>query len=101
MPKDFLTELDRLQRAEDRAMGRYAAERRMLDALYPEERHVMHFKIFPRWTLKGRRWYFHLKAKNGEIVAHSEGYVNRLDCLRTVQQIQAGARSAPTIEKLP
>lgn len=58
----------------------------------------MHFKIFPRWTLLGRRWFFHLKAKNGRIIAQSEGYANRLDCLQTVQTIQQGARHASVFE---
>ncbi|HKU52417.1 MAG TPA: YegP family protein [Nitrospira sp.] len=30
------------------------------------------------------KWYFRVKADNGEIIAQSEGYYNRGDCYRTI-----------------
>lgn len=31
------------------------------------------------------QWYFHIIATNGEIVASSEGYRNKTDCLKTAK----------------
>lgn len=47
-------------------------------------------EIFPRKTLmRGRQWYFRVKATNGETIAHSEGYKNRGDCISTAQTLRA------------
>ena len=45
--------------------------------------------------LRKRQWYFRIKGENGEIVAQSEGYKNRTDCISTVHLLKrelAGAR---------
>ena len=47
----------------------------------------MNFVLFRRLTLRGYRWFWHLKAGNGEIIAHSEGYHNKDDALDTIQAI--------------
>lgn len=51
------------------------------------------FKVYPRWTLRGRRWFWHLKAANGEIIAQGEtnGYRHRLDCRHAIQLIREQA----------
>lgn len=36
-------------------------------------------ETFDRRTLWGRRYFFRIKAANGEVIAQSEGYRNRLD----------------------
>jgi uncharacterized protein YegP (UPF0339 family) len=38
-----------------------------------------------------REWRFRLKARNGEIIAQSESYKNRLDCLHAVELIKKSA----------
>lgn len=40
----------------------------------------MKIEIFSRRGLLGRRYYFRIRAKNGEPIAHSEAYQNRGDC---------------------
>ena len=55
---------------------------------------MLKFVMFPRWTLRGRRWFVRIVAKNGEVVAQSEGYVRRIDAQRTVNLIQSQARLA-------
>ena len=41
----------------------------------------MKFEVYARPTLRGRRWFWRLRAGTGEIIATSEGYRNRLDAL--------------------
>ncbi len=43
----------------------------------------MKLEIFSRRTLRGKRWFFRVRAANGEIIAHSESYHNRADCVAT------------------
>lgn len=38
---------------------------------------------FEYWKSKCR-WYWHLKAANGEIIAHGEGYRRKIDMLKTI-----------------
>ncbi len=53
------------------------------------------FKIF-----KGRKfWYWHLTAKNGEIVCQSEGYATKQMATKTVKKIQSIAAGAEIIYK--
>ena len=40
-------------------------------------------EVFERRTIRGKRWYFRVKAGNGETIAQSEGYKNRGDCIGT------------------
>jgi len=37
------------------------------------------------WKAANRQWWFHVVAANGEIVAQSEGYKNKKDCLDTIK----------------
>lgn len=47
--------------------------------------------LFRRFTLRGWRWYFHIKrARNGEIVAASQGYSRHIDCRATAEELKAG-----------
>lgn len=57
----------------------------------------MTFELFQRRTLFGKRWYFRLKAKNGEIVATSEAYHNFKDADDTVGLIMASAAFAKVV----
>lgn len=52
----------------------------------------MKIEIFRRRGLLGKKWYFRLIARNGEIVASSESYHNLKDAQDTVGNImiQAG-----------
>ena len=54
----------------------------------------MKFIVFPRLTLRGRRWYFQARARNGRIILASEGYHNKADALETVQAIKNEAAVA-------
>lgn len=54
----------------------------------------MRFLIFSRFTLFGRRWYFHARGRNGEIILQSEAYRNHADCISSVHLIRAKAASA-------
>lgn len=53
----------------------------------------MKFEIFRG---KGRQWYAHLKARNGEIIAASEGYQRSNGAMKWVRLVQ-GSDGAPVI----
>jgi hypothetical protein len=47
-------------------------------------------EIFSRRSvLRGKRWYFRVKSTNGEIVAQSEAYQNKGDCIGTAHTMRA------------
>ena len=49
-----------------------------------------HFEIYSR-KLPGfrKKWYWRLRARNGEIVAHGEGYRDKEDCYLAVSLVQS------------
>lgn len=54
----------------------------------------MKIELFPRLTWRGKRWYFRVKAKNGEIIATSEAYHNLADARKTAQLLRDGMGQA-------
>lgn len=48
----------------------------------------MRFVIFRRMTIRGKRWFWHLKSANHEIIAQGEGYHNKEDCRAAVSRVQ-------------
>lgn len=48
----------------------------------------MRIELFPRMTWKGKRWFFRVKAGNGEIVATSEAYHNLADARKTAMLLR-------------
>ena len=54
----------------------------------------MTFEFFHRRGLRGKRWYFRIKARNGETVASSEGYRNFKDAQGAAFLIQREAATA-------
>jgi uncharacterized protein YegP (UPF0339 family) len=58
----------------------------------------MRFVLYSRLTLRGRRWFWRLKAGNGEIVAHgsTRGYSRRIDAETAIGLVRAsGAAFGP------
>lgn len=50
----------------------------------------MTFQIFRRRTIRGRRWFWRLKAANHKIVAvGGEGFANRRDVVDIIEKIAA------------
>ena len=49
----------------------------------------MKIELFSRLTLKGKRWFFRIRAANGKTVAQSESYHNRHDALETATMLRA------------
>lgn len=51
----------------------------------------MTFIVFRRMTFRGRRFFWHLRARNNEIVCsgQSSGYANKGDVLRIIDKIAA------------
>jgi uncharacterized protein len=45
---------------------------------------------------KNDQWYWRLKAANGEIIAQSEGYINKADARHAITLLKASA-SAPVV----
>lgn len=43
------------------------------------------FELYRALTLLGWRWYWRLRAANGEIVASGEGYRRREDAARAIE----------------
>jgi uncharacterized protein YegP (UPF0339 family) len=62
------------------------------------ERNRVSFEIFSRFTIRGRRWYFRMKAGNGETIAQSEGYTRPEAALDAVTLIQRTALTASVIK---
>ncbi len=58
----------------------------------------MTIEVFPtrNWIGK-RRWFFTIKAKNGEPIAQSEAYQNRADCMATAMSLRAGLFDAKVV----
>lgn len=47
-----------------------------------------------------RQWHFRIKATNGQIIAQSEGYKNKGDCLKTIHSIRDRVGEAVIAEVL-
>ncbi len=52
------------------------------------------------WKAKDGKWYWHLKAANGEKIAQGEGYVNKADVLHVIKLVQSSS-AAPLVELTP
>ena len=52
----------------------------------------MHFHLFK--SIVTKNWYFHLRARNGRIIAQSKGYKRRAKALATIRKIILGASRA-------
>lgn len=48
----------------------------------------MTFEVYRRLTLRGKKWFWRLRARNGEIVAHGESYSRRIDALNAVRVVR-------------
>lgn len=48
---------------------------------------------FEYWRAK-KKWWFHIIAANGEIIAPSEGYSRRIDMIATILNIKVNAHLA-------
>ena len=48
---------------------------------------------------KDGQWYFHLKAPGGEIIADSEGYTEKHNCLKGIDSVKRWAPDADVEEK--
>lgn len=57
----------------------------------------MKFEIYSRRTLRGKRWFFRIRAKNHKILAQSEGYYNRDDAVDTCIVIMEQAHTAKIV----
>jgi len=42
----------------------------------------------------GSAWYWRLKAANGEIIAQSEGYTSKQNCLGSIALVKASDKAA-------
>lgn len=58
----------------------------------------MKIELFSRRGLKGRRWYFRVRATNGEPIAQSEGYHNRADAMSTIRLLRGGLAKAEVVD---
>ncbi len=59
----------------------------------------MKFQVYSRIGLRGRRWYWRLRAANGEIIAQGEAYANKTDAIYAVRLVMS-TRSATPLEEL-
>lgn len=62
---------------------------------------MMRYQLRRRLTLRGHRWFWHLRAGNGEIVAqgHTRGYSRRIDAVATVELVRASGPANSIIEE--
>jgi uncharacterized protein YegP (UPF0339 family) len=49
---------------------------------------------FEYWKAKDKKWYWHLRAKNGKIIAQGEGYRRKADCWKVIDLICESAADA-------
>lgn len=49
---------------------------------------------FEYWYGVGGEWYWRLKANNGEILCHSEGYTRKYDCQKGIEACKRAVKSA-------
>lgn len=57
-----------------------------------------HFKVFRTLSLRGPRWYWHLRAENGEVLAHSEAYTRKASAYQGIEAVKRLAADAPVEE---
>jgi uncharacterized protein YegP (UPF0339 family) len=60
----------------------------------------MHFELYRRLTLRGRQWFWRLRAQNGRIIAQGEGYHNRADAAHAIELVK-GTGSFTPIQETP
>lgn len=62
----------------------------------------MKFEIFARLTLRGRRWFWRLRAANGRIVASGEssGFHNRTGAYHGVELVMGAGTHTKVQERL-
>lgn len=59
----------------------------------------MKIELFSKRTVLGaKRWYFRVRAANGEPIAQSEGYNRRVDALGTAHLLKNGMASAEIVQ---
>lgn len=59
----------------------------------------MRIELFSRRNMLGaKRWYFRIRAANGQIVAQSEAYTRKVDAQATAQSIRQNLGTADVIE---
>ena len=55
---------------------------------------------FEYWqSVKNDEWYFHLVASNGEIIAQSEGYTTKDNCIKGAESVKKHAQTAEILKK--
>ena len=47
------------------------------------------FQVFR--STQNNQFYFRLRARNGEIILSSEGYINKIDCLNGIKSVKVNA----------
>ena len=57
----------------------------------------MKFHVFQ--STQNHQWYFHLRARNGKIIAQSEGYSRQQNAIEAVRKIQASAQHSRVVIK--
>lgn len=60
---------------------------------------VMKHPKFEMYEDKSGEFRFRLKARNGEIIAVSEGYKTKASCLNGIESVQKNAPEAETVEE--
>ena len=56
-------------------------------------------KAFEYWkSSRDKKWYFHLKAPNNQIICASQGYTTKHACLNGIESIKKNAKTAKIIE---
>jgi uncharacterized protein YegP (UPF0339 family) len=62
----------------------------------------MKIEVFPRRTKHGRRYFFRIRATNGQIVAQScagDGHSNREDCIMSAGHLRANLIEASIVDE--
>lgn len=54
---------------------------------------------FEYWqSVKDKKWYFHLRAANNQVICSSQGYTTKKACLNGIESVQKNANSAKLFE---
>lgn len=55
---------------------------------------------FEFWqSKKDKQWYFHLRAPNGEVVAQSQGYSSKDNCINGINAVKLYSQNAVIFEE--
>ena len=76
----------------------YASKQGALNGIQSVKTNAPHDARYTIFTGSDNRYYFHLKAANGEIILRSQGYVTHSSAVTGKNSVKQNAPTAPTYD---